>query len=86
MTHQSTVARAAASRLEPNAISVAQDTLIGLADTGPTVSISFSLVVADCRHRVRRTAGPADYRDSDADHRERLPAAEPVERELRRVL
>jgi amino acid transporter len=34
----------AASRLEPNAISVAQDTLIGLADTGPTVSVSFTLV------------------------------------------
>src|ERR1022692_4162068 len=35
----------ATSRLEPNAISVAQDTLIGLADTGPTVSVSFSLVL-----------------------------------------
>jgi amino acid transporter len=33
------------ARLEPDAISVAQDTLIGLADTGPTVSISFSLVL-----------------------------------------
>ncbi len=44
MTHQSTVARAAASRLEPNAISVAQDTLIGMADTAPTVSVSFTLV------------------------------------------
>jgi amino acid transporter len=33
-----------ASRLEANAISVAQDTLIGLADTGPTVSVSFTLV------------------------------------------
>ena len=32
------------SRLEANAISVAQDTLIGLADTGPTVSVSFTLV------------------------------------------
>jgi len=37
-------APAATSRLEPNAISVAQDTLIGLADTGPTVSVSFTLV------------------------------------------
>ncbi len=35
----------ATSRLEPNAISIAQDTLIGLADTGPTVSVSFTLVV-----------------------------------------
>jgi amino acid transporter len=35
----------ATSRLEPNAISVAQDTLIGLADTGPTVSVSFTLVL-----------------------------------------
>ena len=35
----------ATSRLEPNAISVAQDMLIGLADTGPTVSVSFSLVL-----------------------------------------
>jgi amino acid transporter len=31
--------------LEPDAISVAQDTLIGLADTGPTVSVSFTLVL-----------------------------------------
>jgi len=34
-----------ATRLEPNAISVVQDTLIGLADTGPTVSVAFSLVL-----------------------------------------
>src|SRR6202522_1443687 len=33
------------ARLEPDAISVAQDTLIGLADTGPTLSVSFSLVL-----------------------------------------
>jgi hypothetical protein len=33
------------ARLEPDAISVTQDTLIGLADTGPTVSIAFSLVL-----------------------------------------
>jgi hypothetical protein len=33
------------ARLEPDAISVAQDTLIGLADTGPTVSVSFTLVL-----------------------------------------
>jgi amino acid transporter len=33
------------ARLEPDAISVAQDTLIGLADTAPTVSISFTLVL-----------------------------------------
>jgi amino acid transporter len=32
-------------RLEPDAVSVAQDTLIGLADTGPTVSVSFTLVL-----------------------------------------
>jgi amino acid transporter len=38
------MAPAAKSRLEPNAIGVAQDTLIGLADTGPTVSVSFTLV------------------------------------------
>src|SRR6185437_16319306 len=36
---------APAARLEPDAISVAQDTLIGLADTGPTVSVSFALVL-----------------------------------------
>ena len=34
----------APARLEPDAISVAQDTLIGLADTGPTVSVSSRLV------------------------------------------
>ncbi len=38
-------ATAPAPRLEPDAISVAQDTLIGLADTGPTVSMSFALVL-----------------------------------------
>ena len=38
-------ATVAPARLEPDAISVAQDTLIGLADTGPTVSVSFSLVL-----------------------------------------
>lgn len=37
--------QAPSSRLEPDAISVAQDTLIGLADTGPTVSVSFTLVL-----------------------------------------
>jgi amino acid transporter len=37
--------RVAPARLEPDAISVAQDTLIGLADTGPTLSVSFSLVL-----------------------------------------
>jgi amino acid transporter len=36
---------ATTARLEPDAISVAQDTLIGLADTGPTVSVSFTLVL-----------------------------------------
>ena len=35
----------AASRLEPNAISIVQDTLIGLADCGPTVTVSFALVL-----------------------------------------
>src|ERR1700689_4474882 len=35
----------APARLEPDAISIAQDTLIGLADTGPTLSVSFSLVL-----------------------------------------
>src|SRR5215469_1380609 len=39
------VGLAAAPRLEPDAVSVAQDTLIGLADTGPTVSVSFTLVL-----------------------------------------
>jgi amino acid transporter len=37
--------RVAPARLEPDAISVAQDTLIGLADTGPALSVSFSLVL-----------------------------------------
>jgi amino acid transporter len=39
------MAPAATPRLEPNAIGVAQDTLIGLAATGPTVSVSFALVL-----------------------------------------
>ena len=38
-------ATVAPARLEPDAISVAQDTLIGLADTAPTLSVSFSLVL-----------------------------------------
>ena len=38
-------ATVAPARLEPDAISIAQDTLIGLADTGPTLSVSFRLVL-----------------------------------------
>jgi len=45
MTEQTTATIAGTTRLEPDAISVAQDTLIGLADTGPTVSVSFTLVL-----------------------------------------
>ncbi len=37
--------RAPSARLEPDVVSVAQDTLIGLADTGPTVSVSFTLIL-----------------------------------------
>jgi len=44
MSEQTALAPVATSRLEPNAISVAQDTLIGMADTAPTVSVSFTLV------------------------------------------
>ncbi len=44
MSDQTTLTRVATSRLEPNAIGVAQATLIGLADTGPTVSVAFMLV------------------------------------------
>jgi amino acid transporter len=44
MTDQTTATITGTARLEPDAISVAQDTLIGLADTGPTVSVSFTLV------------------------------------------
>jgi amino acid transporter len=35
---------ASISRLEPNAVSVAQDVLIGMADTGPTVTMLYVLV------------------------------------------
>jgi amino acid transporter len=45
MSDQSVAVQATSSRLEPDAVSVAQDTLIGLADTGPTVSVSFTLVL-----------------------------------------
>src|SRR5271155_4513849 len=46
MSDRTTVtATVAPARLEPDAISIAQDTLIGLADTGPTLSVSFSLVL-----------------------------------------
>jgi amino acid transporter len=45
MTNQTVGVQAPSSRLEPDAISVAQDTLIGLADTGPTVSVSFTVVL-----------------------------------------
>ena len=47
-------ATVAPARLEPDAISVAQDTLIGLADTGPTVSVSFS--ASSCLSRPPPTA------------------------------
>jgi SAM-dependent methyltransferase len=40
----------------------------------------------DFGHCLWGAADPAENGDSDADHRERLPAAEPVERELRRVV
>jgi len=40
--------------LEPDAISVAQDSLIGLADTGPTVSVSFTLVLLIIANAYRR--------------------------------
>jgi len=39
------IAPAPAARLEPNAIGVAQDTIIGLANTGPTVSVGFTLAL-----------------------------------------
>ena len=45
MSDLQVAAPSATSRLEPDAISIAQDTLIGLADTGPTVSVSFALVL-----------------------------------------
>ena len=44
MTDQTALAPASTSRLEPNAISVAQDTLIGLADCRSDRLVSFSLV------------------------------------------
>jgi hypothetical protein len=34
---------APAARLEPDAIGVAQDTIIGMASTGPTVSVGLTL-------------------------------------------
>jgi amino acid transporter len=37
------IAPAPATRLEPDAIGVAQDTIIGMANTGPTVSVGFTL-------------------------------------------
>ena len=86
MSEQTTLAPPATSRLEPNAISVAQDTLIGLADTGPTVTVLFTLVALVVASCVRGSADAGDHRDSDADHRQRLPAAEPVERQLRRLV
>jgi hypothetical protein len=57
MTNEAVVVQAPSSRLEPDAVSVAQDALIGLADTGPTVSVSFTLVVL-----IDAKAGHADGR------------------------
>jgi amino acid transporter len=45
MTNQTVAVQAPSSRLEPDAVSVTQDVLIGMADTGPTVTMLYVLVV-----------------------------------------
>jgi hypothetical protein len=73
-------------RLEPGAVSVAQHTLIGLADTGPTVSVVVLAGPSDRRDGLRGPSRARADRDPDADHRERIPEAEPIERQLRCVV
>ena len=74
---------APAGQLEPDAIGVTQDTVIGMASVRPGRVDRADPGRAGRGDRLRqRPDHPAD-RDPDADHRQRLPAAEPVERQLR---
>ena len=90
MTDQSAAAPGTApspaARLEPDAIGVAQDTVIGMASSAPAATVGLSLFALVAAHRLRQRADPDPDRDPDAHHRELLPAAEPVERQLRRLL
>ena len=43
--------------LEPDAIGVAQDTVIGMANVGPTVSVGFTLAALSAEYRVGSFVG-----------------------------
>ena len=69
-----------AARLEPDAISAAQDTIIGMGNSAPTVALGLSLAALVLASAYGSGPGHHPVRDPDAGHRQRLPAAESVER------
>ena len=77
---------APATRLEPDAIGVAQDMVIGMASSAPAATIGLVAGRARRGDRLRQRAGPAADRGPDDDHRERLPPVQHVERQLRGVV
>ena len=62
MAHQranpaATAAQAPPARLEPDAIGVAQDTVIGMASSAPAASVGLTLAALGRCHRLRQRAG-----------------------------
>ena len=68
------------SKLEPNAIGVTQDTVIGMASSAPAGTIAATL--AALALATAYGSGPVLHPDCDPDdhHCQFLPAAEPLER------
>ena len=68
------------SKLEPNAIGVAQDTLIGMASSAPAGTIAATL--ATLALATAYGSGPSHRPDRGPDdhHRQFLPPAESMER------
>src|ERR1700743_2692131 len=74
--------------LEPDAINVTEDTIIGMAASAPAASVGLTLAAlagahayGGRPHRLRQRPDHHPHRDPDADHRQRLPQAEHVERQ-----
>ena len=74
------------ARLEPDAIGVAQDTIIGLGLVRAGRHDGGHAGHASGGGRLRRRSGRHLVRGPDADHRQLLSPAQPVERQLRRFL
>lgn len=74
------------AKLEPDAIGVTQDTVIGMASSAPAVSVGLSLAALGGRHGLWQRCDHHPDGDPHADYRQRLPAAQYVERQLRSQL